>query len=180
MDSETKRKMLELARKAIINARDEAEFKKLLDDRIVDMKGGVFVSVYVDDELRGCIGNLNAVDIHRGIIKNAVMAAFYDNRFPPVEPEEFSRMKVHINILGEPEELRFKDSNDLLAKLDRRKGVIIEKGFKKATFLPSVWKELKDKREFLEHLCLKAGLSQDEWTTKGIKVFLYDSEEFSE
>lgn len=180
MDKKTRKKALELARAAIINADNEKELKKILENKIINGKGGVFVSVYVDDDLRGCIGNLNSVDLHRGIIKNAIMAAYYDNRFPPIQKSEFSKMKIHINILSEPKELHFADKDDLLKKLDSKHGVIIEKGFHKATFLPSVWKELPDKTEFLEHLCLKAGLSQDEWTMPGIKVYIYSSEEFCE
>ena len=180
MDDKEKKIALKLARDAIKLANEKDELQKLFDSKLIEGKGGLFVSVYVDDDLRGCIGNLNSVDLQRGIIKNAIMAAFYDDRFPPITEEEFEKMKVSINILSEPEELEYSDKQDLLNKLNDSFGVIVELGERTATFLPSVWKQLPDKIDFLEHLCLKAGLAQDDWTREDAKILVYTSDEFTE
>ena len=180
MDDKTRKKLLELARNAIINVGNEKKLSELSKQKIVEKKSGVFVSVYVDDDLRGCIGSLESIDLHEGVIRHALLAAYRDGRFLPIMPHEFSRMKIHINILTEAKQLAFKDYKDLLKKLNKKDGYIIEKGYRKATFLPSVWEQLPKKEEFLEHLCIKAGLAPDEWKKPGMKVYNYGSKEFSE
>ena len=42
-------------------------------------------------------------------------------------------------------------------------GIILEKGFHKALFLPQVWKEIPEKKTFLENLSMKAGLDTNGW-----------------
>ena len=59
-------------------------------------------------------------------------------------------------------------------------GVIIKKGFSQATFLPQVWEQLPDKKEFLTHLCLKAGLDGSEWTRAELEVSTYQVQAFEE
>jgi AmmeMemoRadiSam system protein A len=179
IDGKRKKEMLSLARKAITSRSDPGGIRRLLSESNDFGSAGVFVSVNVDGGLRGCIGNLNRVELRRGIVENAVHAAYHDTRFAPVESGEFGRMKIHINVLSEPKPLEYTDDADLMKKI-RGKGVIIEKGFYKATFLPMVWEELPGPEEFLGHLCMKAGLYQDAWHGKGVKVYVYESEEFSE
>ena len=50
-------------------------------------------------------------------------------------------------------------------------GIILKKGFSSATFLPQVWEELLDKKDFLEHLSQKAGLNRDAW--KNSEIYYY-------
>jgi hypothetical protein len=58
--------------------------------------------------------------------------------------------------------------------------VIIKKGFHQATFLPQVWEQLPDKKEFLTHLCLKAGLETDSWKREKLEVSTYQVQAFEE
>jgi hypothetical protein len=59
-------------------------------------------------------------------------------------------------------------------------GVIIKKGGRQATFLPQVWEQLPDKEQFLSHLCLKAGLAADAWSSGDLEVSTYRVEAFEE
>ena len=43
-------------------------------------------------------------------------------------------------------------------------GVLLRDGIHRATFLPQVWDDLKDPRQFLRHLKRKAGLPEDHWS----------------
>jgi len=178
-NKKTQKALLELARKAIMNAENDKVLQKLSSPKIINEKKGVFVTIMVDDQLHGCIGNLDAIDVHSGVIKYAIFAAYNDPRFPPLKKQEFSRMKLHINLLSQPKSLDFKDEKDLLKKI-KGKGVIIKKGFSSATFLPCVWDDLPEPGSFMGHLCMKAGLPADEWKHPGLEVQVYDSEEFSE
>jgi len=177
---EEKKKMLNLARKAIENHEDESKLKSAMTRTKLKGNSGVFVSVYVNNKLRGCIGNLNAMDIKEGISKNAIMAAYEDLRFESIRKDELSKMKIHINLLSKPKEIFPENAMELLKILETKPGLIIEKGFRSATFLPTVWDELPRKEDFLNHLCMKAGLPAEEWKKPGMKFYTYESEEFSE
>ena len=73
-------------------------------------------------------------------------------------------MHVEISILTAPKPLAYTDGEDLLNKLRPGiDGVILKKGFHQSTFLPQVWDQLPDKKMFLNHLCLKAGLDGNAW-----------------
>jgi AmmeMemoRadiSam system protein A len=174
-----KKKMLDLARLAIISIEHPQKIEELKQKKSIDGMSGVFVTVNVEGDLRGCIGNLDAINLQEGIIQNAIYAAYYDSRFPPIQKEEWPSMKISINLLSKPKPLAYKNTDDLLKKI-HMKGVIIEKDFSKATFLPVVWKDLPKAQEFMEHLCMKAGLDSDEWKKLGLKVWVYESDEFEE
>lgn len=61
--------------------------------------------------------------------------------------------------------LRFRDESDLLGQLvPGRDGLIIQDGTHRATFLPQVWEQTQDPREFMKHLKLKAGLAENHWS----------------
>jgi len=176
--------MLELARNAIKSEFDGAPLKispaKL--DPLLIAKGSVFVTLTENEQLRGCIGHLSAIkELYKDIIENAVSAAFDDPRFEPLAPSELDRIKIEISILSAPHELEYKDSTDLLEKLTPLKdGVILSKGFNKATYLPQVWEDLKDKESFLSSLCIKAGLDPLSWKNEHLKIELYGAEKFEE
>jgi len=137
-----------------------------------------FATLTLDNELRGCIGHIEAVQsLYLDVIQNAVAAAFEDPRFSPLTVDEFKKIKIEVSILSNPIPLDFVSSVDLLDKLRPNiDGVIIQKGRSGATYLPQVWDDLPDKKEFLSSLCLKAGLEPDEWTKPGMSVWTYQVE----
>lgn len=143
---------------------------------------GTFVTLQIDGQLRGCIGNLTATEpITTGVRRNAINAAFHDPRFSPLTVKELDRVEIEVSILTEPRLLEFRDNADLLKKLRPNiDGVIIRKGHASATFLPQVWEQLSQPREFLAHLCMKAGLSPDAWQNSEIEVSIYQVQYFEE
>lgn len=143
-------------------------------------KRGVFVTLHKHGELRGCIGYIHPIKpLYDGVKENALNAAFHDPRFPPLQKEELKEIKLEISVLTPPKKLEYKNEVDLLKKLRPEiDGVILEKNGRQATFLPQVWEQLPDKKEFLQQLCMKAGLSSDAWKTAVIHT--YQAEVFSE
>ncbi len=145
--------------------------------------GAAFVTLHTRaGELRGCIGSLVA---HRPLIEdvreNAFAAAFRDPRFPPVTAAELSDIVIEISVLTEPQPLAFDGPEDLIRKLRPHvDGVIIERGWRRATFLPQVWEQLPSPEEFLAHLCYKAGLPVNAWRWPDLKVSIYQVTEFAE
>lgn len=138
-----------------------------------------FVTLHRNKELRGCIGILKPVrPLAEDVAYNAWAAAFSDSRFIPLKASELDDLDIHISILGTPEDIDFASEDDLVRQIRPGiDGLILEEGFNKGTFLPSVWESLTDSREFLNHLKLKAGLPADHWSDK-IKIKRYTVEEF--
>ena len=141
----------------------------------------VFITLMKDGRLRGCIGHLEATQpLVNDIAENAVAAALEDPRFPPVTSAEIPAISIAISVLTPPEPLAFKDEADLLQKLRPGiDGLIIGEGRRRATFLPSVWEELPDPRDFLQHLKMKAGWPPGYWSER-IQAWRYESVYLSE
>ncbi|NQT56761.1 MAG: AmmeMemoRadiSam system protein A [Desulfobacteraceae bacterium] len=143
---------------------------------------GTFVTLTIQGGLRGCIGHIIPQEpLIEGIRVNAINAAFRDPRFRPLTRDEWKRVKIEISILTDPKPLPYSNAKDLLKKLRPGiDGVIIKKGFYQATFLPQVWEQLPRKEDFLNHLCLKAGLDGDAWRKGDIEVSTYQAQAFKE
>ena len=141
-----------------------------------------FVTLTKDGVLRGCIGTLSAEGpLRDAVILNARGAAERDTRFPPVMPDELADLMIEISVLSEPRPLQFASTQELLDQLHpRRDGVVLHLDGRRATFLPQVWEGIADKTDFLERLCLKAGLARDAWREPEIAVEVYTVEAFAE
>jgi len=184
--------LLKLARKSILQKFEQKKadtkdntiesLKNKVSSQILNEKRGTFVTLHKNKQLRGCIGNIEPVkNIFTGILDNAKHAAFSDTRFSPLSYEELDQTDIEISILTQPEKINYKDSHDLISKLKPGiDGVIIQKGYKSATFLPQVWDSLKDHESFLTHLCAKAGLSSDAWKSGDLEVSVYQVQLFEE
>jgi hypothetical protein len=125
--------------------------------------GASFVTLMKDGELRGCIGSLQATrPLGQDVASNARAAAFDDPRFPKLTRDEWARCAVEVSLLSAPKPIRFADEADLLAQIRAGEdGLILECEGKRATFLPQVWEDLPDKRQFLAALLRKAELPAD-------------------
>jgi len=143
---------------------------------------GTFVTLKINGQLRGCIGNITASEsLKEGVKRNTISAAFHDPRFSPLRDEELEHVDIEVSILTQPEPLKYRDGDDLIAKLRVNvDGVIIQKGFAGATFLPQVWKQLPRPEEFLSHLCMKAGMSAEAWRNDKLEVKIYQVQYFDE
>ena len=138
-----------------------------------------FVTLHIHDELRGCIGTLQAYrPLVEDVAENAFAAAFRDPRFPKLTKIEYERLQYHISILSTPEPVKFKNEQDLIAQLRPGiDGLVLEDGHYRGTFLPQVWESLPEPNNFFRHLKHKAGLPPDYWSTT-LKVQRYTVEEF--
>lgn len=138
-----------------------------------------FVTLKINNQLRGCIGTLTAHSpLVIDIADNAYSAAFKDPRFPPLSKDEFPSLQYHISILSEPEPMVIQSEDDLLSQLKPGiDGIVLHEGSRRSTFLPSVWESLPEPRSFIEHLKLKAGLAKDYWS-ETIHFERYTVEEF--
>ena len=143
--------------------------------------GACFVTLFRQEQLRGCIGSLQA---HRSLLadikNNAVSAAFLDPRFSPLIREEFADTSIEISLLGEAKTMEFCSEADALSKLRPGKdGVIFEFSRYRSTFLPQVWEQLPEPEQFMVHLKRKAGLPEDFWHEQ-VRLARYSVRKYSE
>lgn len=172
--------LVALARQAIASEFEEAEIGLPHPDWL-QQRGAVFVTLTRQGELRGCIGSLEA---HRSLIDdltaNARAAAFKDPRFPPLPREEMAAIRVEVSLLSPAVPMHFISQDDALAQLKPGiDGVILEHGWHRATFLPQVWAQLPDPRQFMANLKRKAGLPIDFWADD-LRLSRYQVEKFKE
>lgn len=139
-----------------------------------------FVTLELDNNLRGCIGTLEAKRaVVEDVAHNAFAAAFDDPRFAPLTAEEFPRLALHISVLSPPEIMVVDSEYDLQRQLRAGiDGLILDDGRHRGTFLPSVWETLPEPRDFIRRLKLKAGLPENTWSPS-IKVQRYTTESIS-
>ena len=140
-----------------------------------------FVTLEIHQQLRGCIGMLEAVrPLVVDIAENAFAAAFKDPRFAPLSAAEYALIEIHLSILSPAVAMSFYSEEDLIRQLRPGiDGLIMQEGNKRGTFLPSVWKSLTKPKDFLLHLKQKSGLSSDYWSDT-LKISRYECEYISE
>lgn len=126
-----------LARKNIENyfktkkslSMDEIESEELLNER-----KGVFVSLKIDGELRGCVGSIEDVSNSVGeeILRNSLSAAFKDSRFSPLREEELYISDISVDVIYPAEKCEISDLNP------SKYGVIVTYGKKRGILLPNL------------------------------------------
>lgn len=136
-----------------------------------------FVTLEIKQQLRGCIGMLEAVrPLVVDVAENAFSAAFKDPRFPALTKDEYALLSLDISVLSVPESIVFSSEQDLIKQIQPKvDGLILQEKGRRGTFLPSVWQSLPERKQFLRHLKQKAGLPPDYWSDT-IKVFRYKTE----
>lgn len=189
MKAEHRQRLLQIARDAIFqtlesNGAAAQKFFQTLEKNLPPElmgKRATFVTLTIGGQLRGCIGMLEACRPLAGdVAANACAAAFEDPRFPPLTKKEFEKLEIHISVLSPPEELNFSSEADVLRRIRPGvDGLILQDGFHRGTFLPSVWEELPQKELFWAHLKRKAGLPANYWSDT-VRVFRYTTEYFPE
>lgn len=147
----------------------------------LNQPGATFVTLTQNGQLRGCIGSLEAHRVlDQDVRANAVAAAFRDPRFPPLTLAELPRTHVEVSLLTAPQPMAFSDEADALRQLRPNiDGVIFSTGNKRSTFLPQVWEQLPDARQFMARLKQKAGLAADFWSPE-VQLQRYEVKKWKE
>lgn len=136
---------------------------------------GVFTTLYLHGELRGCVGYAAPVaPLYRAVAETASAAAFEDSRFSPVTKGEASRLEISLSVLSRLFPIQ-PEAVDV-----GRHGLVISHGARRGLLLPQVPVEHSwDREMFLEQTCRKAGLPHDAWR-KGASIEAFAAEVFSD
>jgi AmmeMemoRadiSam system protein A len=137
---------------------------------------GAFVTLHKGRSLRGCIGTFDASDpLLSTVQRMAIAAATSDPRFPPVTADELDDLHLEISVLSPLRRVR---ADEVEVGVH---GVYITRGMFRGVLLPQVATEHGwDRETFLEHTCIKAGLSPDAWRDPETRIEVFNAEVFAE
>ncbi|MGE5674714.1 MAG: AmmeMemoRadiSam system protein A [Mycobacterium leprae] len=133
-------------------------------------QAGVFVSLKLDGDLRGCMGTTAPTEptLALEVVRNAIMAGTDDPRFSAVEEEELPFLDYSVDVLGPAVPCNY-------AELDpHRYGVIVEKGRHTGLLLPDL-PGIDSVDEQVSVACQKAGLTPGE---SGIRLYRFEVQRF--
>ena len=133
-----------------------------------------FVTLYVNDQLRGCIGTTTAKEpLWRDACRHGYSCAFQDYRFDSLTEEELADARFDISILSPMVQMENTGEQELLEQLEEGvDGLVLKQGNLHAVFLPSVWKKLPTADVFVRALKEKGGWAADYWS-RDIQIFRF-------
>lgn len=166
---------MRIAHEAIESAADGRHPKIAVPDPHLCEPRGVFTTLYLDRELRGCVGYVSPVQpLYRAVIETARAAASQDLRFCPISREEAPRLRVSLSVLSSlrparPEEIEI-----------GKHGLVVSFAGRRGLLLPQVAVEHHwDRDTFLEQTCRKAGLPMEAWQS-GATLEVFSAEVFGD
>ncbi len=172
---EERRSLLRLAREAIESALEDRKISLDPPSSHLGEPRGVFTTIYLLGELRGCVGYVVPVTpLYRAVAETARAAASEDTRFRPVTREEAAQLELSLSILSplrpiEPKQIEI-----------GRHGLVVSLAGRRGLLLPQVPVEHQwDRVTFLEQTCRKAGLPADAWKM-GASLEAFTAEVFGE
>jgi AmmeMemoRadiSam system protein A len=167
--------LLRLAHQAIVSTLEDREISLEPPTSHLAEPRGVFTSLYLHGQLRGCVGYvLPVISVYRAVAETARAAAFEDTRFYSVTRDEAPELKIELSVLSPPQPIAAQEvrvgQHGLLISMQGQRGLL----------LPQVPVEHGwDRITFLEQTCRKAGLPRDAWQ-KGATIEAFTAEVFGE
>lgn len=143
----------------------------------LNRESGAFVTLRKAGALRGCIGYTSASKpLYQTVRDTAMLAAFSDPRFQPVQSDEVSKLEYEISVLSPLRRVR-----DVAQIQVGRHGLLMKNGRSEGLLLPQVPTEQGwDRVKFLEQTCVKAGMNEQCWKDEDTDIFSFTAEVFGE
>ena len=136
-------------------------------------KVAIFVTLYLHDELRGCIGTIEPeLPLEQAIEQYTLLSAFRDNRFPPLTKNELKDLKIEISILTKPHLVKSLD--EIVFK---KHGVIVEDQYGgRGVFLPEVAKSFDNLEQFMKTLCSqKLRREENFYLSENARIYTFET-----
>jgi len=166
----------QVARDAIRAAAFRTLPKPWPQDGVFAERCGVFVTVRVNNHLRGCIGVVDVDEpLGDALVRCAICAASQDPRFPAIREEELELLQVEISLLSSTVPI-------VLAEIEiGRHGLLVVQGRQRGVLLPQVAMDHHlTVEQFLAETCRKAGLAVDAWRGPETQIFGFTCEVVSD
>jgi AmmeMemoRadiSam system protein A len=162
LPAESQKRLIEIARQTLeaVIRRCPCRAVNPLDPYLESIHFGAFVTLFNQDELRGCIGTCTpSKPLREIVVEMTEAAATRDRRVKPVRAAELPEIHIDISVLSP-----LLPSPESLALKIGLHGLHVSCEVKRGVFLPQVAVEYGwDIKTFLEQTCLKANLPKDAW-----------------
>lgn len=160
---DSRRRLIDIARQTLEGVVWRRPYRNVgIDDPYLEsVDYGAFVTLFNQDELRGCIGTCAPSSCLRDtVIEMTEAAATRDRRVRPVRADELDQIHIDISVLSPLER-----TADPLSLQIGTHGLHVARDRKRGVLLPQVAMEYGwDMRTFLEQTCIKANLPKDAWS----------------
>lgn len=176
LTEEDKKYLLDLAKKSIESGiNGEKCHDEEPPSRILKENRGAFVTIKINGNLRGCIGQIRAAQpLYKTVAEMAQAAAFEDPRFISLTEDELQGIEIEISVLSPL--VKVDDLNEIKVGRD---GLLIRLDMHSGLLLPQVATEYGwDGTTFLEQTCLKAGLPKNSYKDKRAEIYKFTADVF--
>lgn len=143
---------------------------------------GAFVSLKRKGRLRSCCGSFGqTMALKDALHTAATRAATDDPRFPRLSPNEVPHLELEVYVLHSPETVDGPGEARARAVTVGTHGLQVIRGNQRGLLLPSVPVENGwDAGEFLNQVCLKAGLPATAWKDEETTLLTFEGESFGD
>ncbi len=142
----------------------DAVDKKCLNNQLLAHRA-VFVSMFCNNQLRGCIGETDAYEpLWQNIIRFCMHSTRSDPRFDALEADELANTHFTVSVLSDLKQVVAINQQTLLTQLQVGiDGLVLDDGKKRAVFLPCVWSHFKHEQDFITELLKKGEWQATKW-----------------
>lgn len=157
--------------KAISGRREFSPSRRSFPEDVFN-RGSSYVYIFKNEKQIGFSGNiLPNMSVAQSIANNTYNAAH--NLISMLSAEEIKQSSLKIYLLSSFEAVKYKGEHDLLQRIQKGKdGLIIQDGNRQGVFLPFMWQQAADEKDFLKKLKISAGLNPNYWNSR-IKVYRF-------
>ncbi len=177
-------KLIELAKQSLFHSFSKTELNlSQFDDSFFYENRGIFITLYKDGKMRGCVGYPQA---NKPLIETVpsvcLSAAFRDMRYPPLKESELSEITFQISVLSQPQKLLTENIDDYYSQIKiGEDGIIVKDSVRYGLLLPHVpvnsgW----NVDDYLGFACSKAGLTNEAWKSGDLDVYKFNAQTFEE
>ncbi len=174
LTQEEKTELLEIAKLSLYEATLNNK-RAVINEKNVSSKLkqnlGAFVTLYKENQLRGCIGRFEPNQaLYQVVSDMAIAAAFNDSRFNSVTADELQNIHIEISVLTPRQKI-----NSLDEIVIGKHGIYVQKGLKNGTYLPHVAVQMNWTKEEFFNSCAKDKAGISEAAFKDIELFSYEA-----
>lgn len=139
---------------------------------------GTFVSLKRHGRLRSCCGSFGqAMQLNQCLREAANRTATNDPRFPKVSVSELPYLDLDVWLLFAPEQVTERGLDRINAVTIGKHGLQIIRGQQRGLLLPGVATDNDwDSEEFLNQVCVKAGLPPTAWKSDDTTLFRFEGD----
>lgn len=144
----------------------------------LNIVSGTFVSLKRRGRLRSCCGSFGqAMQLNQCLREAANRTATNDPRFPKVSVSELPHLDLDVWLLFAPEQVTERGLDRIKAVTIGKHGLQIIRGQQRGLLLPGVATDNDwDSEEFLNQVCVKAGLPPTAWKSDDTTLFRFEGE----